>query len=74
MAAIKTNESTKLVLAVETGTAAGGAPIYGQRSLTHIRPSLSDTDALAVGTAVAGLQAYPLGKVTRHDTAILVEE
>ena len=74
MAAVKTNESTKLVLSVETGASAGGAPIYGQRSLSHIRPSLSDTDALAVGTAVAGLQIYPLSKVTRHDKAVLVEE
>ena len=74
MAAVKTNETTKLVLSVETGTTAGGAPVYGQRSFANIRPSLSDDDVLTLGTGLAALQTHPLGKVVRQDTAVLVEE
>lgn len=73
MAAVKTNETTKLILAVETGTTAGGVPVYGKRSFADIRPSISDDDVLSVGTALAELQTRTLGKVMRQDTAVLVE-
>ncbi len=71
MAIEKTNLGTKFILAVETGVTAGGASAYSQRSIAHVHPSLSDEDALDIGTAVAALQSYPLGTVTRQDTAVL---
>ena len=73
MAAVKANESTKLVLKVETGTKANGTPIYNQRTFTKINPAIGNDDLLAIGQQLGELQAYTVGAVTRQDVTELVE-
>lgn len=69
--AVKANETTKLVLKVETGVNAKGAAVYSQRTIGNINPALSDADMLDIGNAIAGLQSCPLGGVVRQDSANL---
>ena len=73
MAATKSEATARLILKVETGQTAAGAPVYSQRSFAHINPALTDDDVLAIGNALAGLQIRPLGSVHRQDTAKLTE-
>ena len=70
--ATKNGETSKIILKVENGTGKGGATVYAQRTFQHISPALTDDDAYAIGTALAGLQSHPLGDVSRTDTASLI--
>jgi len=73
MAVQKSGAETKLIVKVETGTTASGAPAYGQRTFTHINPELADADVLELGKALGALQSYPVGSVNRQDAAKLEE-
>ena len=73
MAATKNDAASKLILKVEIGKTAAGQPSYSQRTFANLNPALSDEDVLAIGSALAGLQSYPLGSVNRQDTAKIVE-
>ena len=70
--AVKNGATSKIILKVENGVGRNGQPSLTQRTIQHINPVLSDDDAYAIGTALAGLQAYPLGSVARTDSASLI--
>lgn len=72
--ATKANESTKLILKVETGVSASGQPAYSQRTFGNINPLTGNDDLFAIGTALAGLQSCPLGSINRQDAAALVND
>ena len=74
MAIVKQDQSTKLLLSVETGLTADGAAAYSQRTIRSVNPALSDENAYDVATAVGALQTYPLNGVARQDTAMLIRE
>ena len=71
--ATKNNETSKLVLKVETGVAANGSAVYSQRSFSNINPALADDDMFAIGKGLADLQESPLGEIVRQNTAVISE-
>jgi hypothetical protein len=71
MAVTKTSQSAKLIIKVQTKTDANGDAVYAQRSISNLNPAVADSDVYTVGTAVAGLQKYPVETVSRQDTAAL---
>lgn len=71
MAVTKTMQSTKLLLAVESGVAADGSAVYTQRSIRNVNPAIVDEDAYDVAAAVGTLQSYPVGDIARQDLSIL---
>lgn len=73
MAAIKTNETTKLVLKVENGVNANGTPIYSQRAFNKINPAIANDDLLAIGQKIGGLQEHTVGVISRQDNTELIE-
>ena len=74
MATVKKDKSSKLLLSVETGVTANGAPAYSQRTIRSVNPALSDENAFDLATAVGALQTHPLNGVARQDTAFLIRE
>ena len=74
MAVTKSEQSAKLVLAVEVGTTASGAAKYAQRSISKMNPAISDGDMFDIGEGIGTLQVYPVGSIIRQDTAVLVRE
>ena len=71
MAVTKTSQSAKLIIKVQTKTNAKGEAVYAQRSISNLNPAVADSDVYTVGSAVAGLQKYPVETVSRQDTAAL---
>jgi len=71
MAVVKMNQSAKLIIKVQTKTDANGEAVYAQRSISNLNPAVVDNDVYTVGTAIAGLQKYPVETVSRQDTAAL---
>ena len=71
MAVVKMNQSAKLIIKVQTKTDANGEAVYAQRSISNLNPAVADSDVYTVGSAVAGLQKYPVETVSRQDTAAL---
>ena len=63
--------ASTMKLKLVSGQDAKDNPKYSTRSFKDINTELSDEDMLSVGTAMAGLQAMPLGQVLRTDTAVL---
>ena len=74
MAAERVNPKVALQLKVEVGTTTGGAAKYSTKTVSDIRPTLSDDDLLSIGTGLANLQTHPLGSVMRRDINTIVEE
>ncbi len=74
MAVKKMGAATKLILKVQTGTNAQGAPTYGQRMVQNVNPALGDEDFLAIGKSLGSLQSHTLKDVMRQDAAALTEE
>lgn len=70
--AVKKDQTTKLILKVQTGTNAAGAATYSQRIFAHVNPALSDDDFLAIATALGSLQAHEVGSVNRQDAAAVI--
>lgn len=73
MAATKKNQTSKLIIRVESGVNSSGAAVYSQRTFTHINPALSDDDVLNIGKVLGALQKYPVDSVNRQDAAALAE-
>ena len=63
--------ASKITLKVTTGVGADGKTLYKNRTISAIAPTLTDADALAVGTGFADLQRHGLSMVTRTDSAVL---
>ena len=74
MAATKSNETTKLILKVQTGTTDLGNPVYASRTFSKFNPSIADADLLTIGEAMANLQKYPLASINRQDNSALAAE
>lgn len=70
--AVKSKETSKIILKVENGIGKDGSPAFAQRTFQHINPALSDDDAYTIGEALAGLQTHTLGNVLRTDNASLI--
>ena len=73
MAVSKVNETSKLVLKVETGTAADGSPIYAQRTFAKINPAIGNDDLHAIGKSLGNLQAHNVGIISRQDNTELIQ-
>ena len=71
MAVTKKMQSTKLLLAVESGVAADGSAVYTQRSIRNVNPAIADEDAYDVASAIGALQSNPVGDIARQDVSIL---
>lgn len=63
--------ASTMKLKLVSGQDAKDNPKYSTRSFKDVNTELSDEDMLSVGTAMAGLQTMPLGKVLRTDTTEL---
>ncbi len=64
---------TVLQLEVQTGVDAQGNPVYRNKNLRSVKPDAADQDLYDVAQALAGLQEYPLYKVSRIDASQLVQ-
>ncbi|WP_110954077.1 DUF1659 domain-containing protein [Anaerosinus massiliensis] len=74
MAVVKTSQSAKLIIKVQTKTNAKGEPVYAQRSFNGLNPAAADSEVYAIGTAIAALQKNPVEAVSRQDVAALAEQ
>ncbi len=74
MAATKTDQSTKLIVKVQTGLTSGGEPQYSQRSFSSINPAATDDSLLSAGNALGTLQEHEVGSIMRQDVCTLSEE
>ncbi|MFA6849232.1 MAG: DUF1659 domain-containing protein [Selenomonadaceae bacterium] len=72
--AVKSNQTSKMILKVQTGTSSTGAAVYSTRSFAHINPTLTDNDFVTIGAAVGALQANTVGSINRQDAAKLAAE
>ncbi|MBB5336801.1 DUF1659 domain-containing protein [Pectinatus brassicae] len=73
MAATKTEQSTKLIVKVQTGLTASGEPKFSQRNFASINAAATDDSLLSAGNALGALQEYPVGAVMRQDVCTLSE-
>ncbi len=64
---------TVLQLELQTGVDAQGNPVYRNKNLRFVKPDAADQDLYDVAQALAGLQEYPLHKVSRIDASQLVQ-
>ena len=74
MALVKDIQATKLVLFVETGTAGDGGPLTKQYSFSTVNPAITDADLYDICGKLATLQTHDLVKISRVDSANLVDE
>lgn len=74
MATVRSSETKKIQVKVETGVTSGGNPTYSIRSLSNIKNVLSDEDARVIGSGYGALQTYPVGSIVLAETAVLVEQ
>ena len=74
MATLRSDETKKIQVKVETGVTSGGNPTYSVRSLSNIKNDLSDDDARVIGSGYGALQTYPVGAIVLAETAVLVEQ
>ena len=72
--ATRKNATSKLTLKVITDVSEAGAKVYGQRTVSHLNPALTDGDVLSIGTGLSTLQEYELDSVTRTDVAEIAAE
>lgn len=71
MAIVKTPQSSKLVIKVQTGVNASGKPVYRLRSYTNVKTSAVDADVFAVGQAMGALQRFSAFELSRQDQGTL---
>lgn len=74
MAVVKTPQSTKLVIKVQTGVNTSGNPVYRLRSYTNIKTAAADADIYAIGQAMGSVQKYAVTEVSRQDQGSLQEQ
>lgn len=71
--AIKKDQTSKMVLKVQTGVNATGVAVYGLRTFANIDPALSDDDFLAIAKALGELQSQVVGSIHRQDAASILQ-
>lgn len=74
MAVIKTPQSSKLVVKVQTGVNTSGNPVYRLRSFQNVKPSAADADVHAVAQALADLQQHAVANIARVEEGNLVNQ
>ncbi len=73
MAVNKIPGGAVLQLELQTGVDAQGNPVYRSKNLKSVNPAAVDQDLFDVAQALAGLQEYTLSKISRVDSAQLVQ-
>ena len=73
MMSVKKDQTSKMILKVQTGTNAAGAAVYSQRTFANIAPALSDDDFLAIAKGLSSLQSQPVDSIHRQDAASLIQ-
>jgi Protein of unknown function (DUF1659). len=71
--AIKKDQTSKMILKVQTGVNAAGVAAYSQRTFANIDPALSDDDFLAIAKALGSLQSQTVGSIHRQDAASILQ-
>lgn len=66
------NETSKLTLALITGTNAAGKDKITSRTYQNLSPTLTDDEVLAIGSQLAALQEHDLSAVKRTTGAELL--
>lgn len=74
MAVVKTPESSKLTIKVQTGTNAAGQAVYRTRTYTNVKAAAADSDVFAVAQGIGSLQIYSVHSIDRVDDSILVNQ
>lgn len=74
MAAVRAEETVKLIIKVQTGISDSGNPVYSARSFANINTALSDDDVLDIGRSLAELQECAVQAVVRQENAALAAE
>lgn len=74
MAVIKVPQSGKVVLKVQTGVSATGAPVYRLRTFANVKPGAADADVFAAAEGLGSLQKHTLVDVVRQDVNNLINQ
>jgi len=64
--------NTRLTLVFQTGTAMDGKPEYRSKNFNNIKETATDVQLKTVADALAPLQQFPVVKVERFNTHLLV--
>jgi len=73
MAVVNTPLATSLRLQVQTGTDAGGSPLYRVRSYSRVKPDAADQDVYDIAQALGSLQVHPVNAISRVNESDLSE-
>ncbi|QDR81976.1 DUF1659 domain-containing protein [Sporomusa termitida] len=74
MAVVKTPQSGKVVLKVQTGVSETGSPVFKLRTYTNIRSEATDDDIFAVAAGLGSLQQHTLVEIVRQDINTLINQ
>ncbi len=72
MAVNKVPDSSRMLIAVQTGVSADGKAVVKNRTFSNIKPAAVDADVFAIGTAMAALQADTFVGVLRDEVGRLI--
>ena len=73
MATVRGAESSKIMVDVIVGVTETGKDKTSARTISNIKPEVSDDDRRAIGNMYAGLQTYPVSSIRTQETAVLLE-
>ena len=74
MAVVKSPQSGKVVLRVQTGVSEKGSPVFKLRTYANIRSEAADSDIYAVAAGLGSLQQYTLVDIVRQDINTLINQ
>jgi hypothetical protein len=74
MAIVKTPQTSKLTIKVQTGTNAAGQAVYRSRTYANVKAAAADSDVFAVAQGIGSLQSYPVQSIDRVDDSMLVNQ
>lgn len=74
MAVVKSPQSGKMVLKVQTGVSETGSPVFKLRTYANIRSEAADSDLYAVAAGLGSLQQHTLVDIVRQDSSLLVNQ
>ena len=62
-----------LIISLATGVSADGKTTYTTKTISQLNPDCTDSDAHAVGAAIAALQSHDVGAIKKRTTVTLQE-